>query len=270
MVANIDVAFVGARKLSELSDPATARHHPMVLVVDDDKDAVTALAEGLRGQPYTVQACLEPAEALLIVGRLRPDLVVLAPVGGLISSLEFLELVRQGDPDLPILVAAAPSDGDFVARASTAANIVVPKPYRTQELAVIVQSYLNSVAIHEARRSTIDLGRLRIDGAAPQMWLDGDCVRLPPREYLLLRYLAERPGMVVPRTELVHAVWGSNATNSNTLTVHIARLRKRFGDDEHDPEWLRAIRGLGYQFQVPERHAAPPARRAVPAQREPQ
>jgi len=104
----------------------------------------------------------------------------------------------------------------------------------------------------ELRPLTIDLGRLRVDSAVPQMWLDGRRISLPPMEFLVLRFLAERIGELVTRQEILDAVWGENtSTRSTTLTVHMLRLRKRFGDDDANPQWIRAIRGLGYQFNVP-------------------
>ncbi len=98
----------------------------------------------------------------------------------------------------------------------------------------------------------IELGRLRIDGSVPQLWIDGRQVSVPPMEFLLLRYFAGHIGEVISRAELLDAVWGNEAhANSNTLTVHILRLRKRLGDDEGEPQWIKAIRGLGYQLSVP-------------------
>ncbi|GGC71841.1 DNA-binding response regulator [Hoyosella rhizosphaerae] len=243
---------MSAERLAQLGDPSAVRLHPLVLVVDDNADGVQCLVDSIGGLPFDLHVCSEPAEALLIVGRVRPDVVVVAPVDGLIDSVAFASIVRQGDPDLPIFAAASPDDADFVARVSTIANIVIPRPYRVHELPSLVHSFVRH-AMGDARQSPIDLGRLVVDGATPQMWLDGDCVRLPPREFLLLRFFAEHVGQVLSRSDLIHAVWGESTTNSNTLTVHIARLRRRLGDDEHNPQWLRAIRGMGYQFQVPAR-----------------
>jgi DNA-binding response OmpR family regulator len=84
------------------------------------------------------------------------------------------------------------------------------------------------------------------------MWLDGRQVDLPPMEFLLLRFFAERLGALVTRQEVLAAVWGEGASvRSNTLSVHIMRLRKRLGDDDNNPHWIRSVRGLGYQFNVP-------------------
>lgn len=82
--------------------------------------------------------------------------------------------------------------------------------------------------------------------------MDGRLIHLPPQEFILLRYFAARPGAVLTRKELNRAVWGDKlGVRSNSLTVHVMRLRKRLGDDDHDPQWIKAVRGLGYQFTVP-------------------
>ena len=97
----------------------------------------------------------------------------------------------------------------------------------------------------------IDLGRLRVDGAAARIWVDGTESLIPAMEFLLLRYLAERHGEIVTREELVCAGWGEGAAvPSNSLNVHLARLRRRFPGDSGE-HWIRPIRGIGYQFLVP-------------------
>ncbi len=234
-----------------------------VLVIDHDDDIVRELTTALAGQPIEVRTCADPAEALLIVGRTWPDAVVLGPATGRLSPVDFLAIVRADDPDVPIIVGAGAGSSDLAAQATElGATMVVPRPYRPAQLLALLRSVAPQPDHVELRPMGIDLGRLRIDGAAPQMWLDGTNVDLPPLEWLLLRYFAERTGSVLSRRELLGGVWGNRNPpgKSNTLTVHIMRLRKRLGDNEHDPQWIKAIRGLGYQFLVPE----PAATNGVP------
>lgn len=223
------------------------------VLVEDDDEVADALIGAFVGQPVEILRCADPAEALLAVGRTCPDAVVLGPATGLMSALEFLAVVRATDEDLPIVVGAGTGTGDFVSRATDfGATAVVRRPYRPRELLGLLRSLAPRPDRLEVRPLAIDLGRLRIDGGMPQFWLDGRTVELPPMEYLLLRYFAERPGTALTRAELINAVWGEGAKDrSNTLTVHIARLRKRLGDDEQRPQWIKAVRGLGYQFTVP-------------------
>lgn len=228
-----------------------------VLLVESDTDLAQALTTALAGQPVEVRLCTEPAEALLVVGRACPDAVLLGPVTGLLGATEFLALVHSADPELPVVVGAGAGSGDFAARATElGASAVVPRPYRPRELLGVLRSLALRPDRIQLRPMAIDLGRLRIDGAAPQCRLDGRIISLPPMEYLLLRYLAERAGAVLTRRELIAAVWGEGASErSNTLTAHIMRLRKRLGDDEQHPQWIKAVRGLGYQFTVPDHPA---------------
>ncbi|HEU5470647.1 MAG TPA: response regulator transcription factor [Actinophytocola sp.] len=225
-----------------------------VLVIDHDTDILHDLTTALAGQPIEIRTCPDPAEALLIVGRTCPDAVILGPATGRLSPTDFLTILRADDPAVPIIVGAGAGSGELAATATElGATMVVPRPYRAVELLTLLRSLAPQPDHVELRPMAIDLGRLRIDGAVPQMWLDGVHIDLPPMEFLLIRYFAERAGSVVTRRELLRGVWGERNPpgKSNTLTVHIMRLRKRLGDDEHNPQWIKAIRGLGYQFLVP-------------------
>ncbi|NKX86650.1 response regulator transcription factor [Nocardia coubleae] len=231
----------------------TTREQMTVLVVDETQTARTLQAD-LAGQPIELRVCSDPAHALLVLGRTCPDAVLLGPTSGRLSAIDFLEILRAEEPGIPVLVAAGPGDGVFAAQAAEhGVTAVVPRPYRSRELLAILRSLSTTSEQITIHPMVIDLGRLRIDGAAPRIWLDGQQIMLPPMEFLLLRYLADRRGAVIPRKDLIRALWGDRPTSSNSLTVHVLRLRRRLGDDEHNPQWIRAIRRLGYQFDVPPR-----------------
>ncbi|PWK89520.1 winged helix family two component transcriptional regulator [Lentzea atacamensis] len=241
------------RRRACLANKGRVQNRLAVLVVDHDADVVHQLLDGFTGQPVEPRVCPDPAEALLLLGRTCPDVVLLGPAVGRLDPIDFLTIVRADDPDVPVVVGAGQGSGDFAARAAeVGVTAVVPRPYRTRELLAFLGSLAPKTDAVEIRPMVIDLGRLRVDGAVPQFWLDGVLVPLPPMEFLMLRYFAERPGAVVSRKELVGALWaGRPSAKSNTLNVHIMRLRKRLGDDDHNPTWIRVVRGLGYQFNVP-------------------
>jgi len=92
-------------------------------------------------------------------------------------------------------------------------------------------------------------GDLRIDMRRIEVTLNGEPVCLAAREFQLLRYLIERPGMAISRTELLQAVWGYAAQSSTrTVDVHIASLRRKLEKDLVSPEMIVTIKGLGYRF----------------------
>ncbi|WP_020393232.1 response regulator transcription factor [Kribbella catacumbae] len=242
-----------ARRRASLSGTEKVHHRVVVLLVDNGEE-VAQFVKAIEGQPVELHVCAEPAEALLQVGRLSPDVVILGPGGGLLDPIDFLTVIRADDPQLPVVVGAGADCPDFTVRAHNAgASAVIPRPFRVRELLALVNSLSPTAHQVELRPLAIDLGRLRVDGAVPQMWLDGRQVELPPMEFLLLRFFAERVGALLTRQEVLDGVWGQGASvRSNTLNVHVMRLRKRLGDDDQNPRWIRAVRGLGLQFSVPE------------------
>jgi DNA-binding response OmpR family regulator len=245
---------VDARRRACLAGRTRVEDRMAVLLVEHDTDVAHQLIESFAGQPVELLHCPDAATGLLYIGRSCPDVVVIGPMPTGLSAVEFLTVVQRFDEHLPIIVGAGAGSGELAAEATELGAVaVVRRPYPAARLLALLRSVAPDPAEVELRPLAIDLGRLRVDGAVPQCWLDGQLVPLPPQEFILLRYFAERPGAVLTRKELNRAVWGDKlGVQSNSLTVHVARLRKRLGDDDHDPRWIKAIRGLGYQFTVPD------------------
>jgi len=222
-----------------------------VLVVDRE-DQARDLIDVIHGPALEIQTTSDPAFALFLVGRTGPDIVLLAPIDGRLTSAVVLEVLREREPQLPVVVGVGPGDGQFAARAAALEPAaVIAYPFRPEPLVKLLRSLAPTHVSFEVRPLPIDLGRLRIEGAAPDIWLDGVRSTLPLREFQLLRYLAERVGTVVSRAEIGDAVWGSAATGAtNTVSVHVMRLRRRLGDRDEGPQWITAVRGLGYRFNL--------------------
>jgi DNA-binding response OmpR family regulator len=259
------VAVGGGTHLSE----ATARPRPsggldtgvagraLVLVVDRE-DALGGLVAGFTGQPLDLQVAHDPADALLLVGRLSPDVVVVGPVRGRLPLVAFLEVLREHESQLPVIVGVGAGDHELAGQVTALGPAaVVSHPYRLEHLLRLVLSLIPPDRKIEIGPLPIDLGRLRISGATPEIWIDGEHTVLPAREFLLLRFLAERAGRVVSRDEIGAEVWGSaTAGQTNTLSVHIMRLRRRFGDGDEGARWITAVRGIGYQLNIPPARAS--------------
>lgn len=240
-----------ARRRACLAGRAIVPDRVAVLVIDSTEHA-DRLVTDLSGQPMEIFATADPAEGLVLIGRTCPDVVLLGPVKGRLDSTALVEVVRKLEPDLPIVVGVGADSAAEAGRVALLGASVLAHPYRVDQLLRLLTSVVPENRHMDVRPLSLDLGRLRIDGAVPKMWLDGVETRLPMREYLLLRYLAERVDAVVSRSEVVRAIWGvEGVRGSNTLNVHIMRLRRRLHDDDTNPRWIQAIRGLGYQFTVP-------------------
>lgn len=237
------------RRTSGEGRPASPDRLSVLLI--DQEDLVRELAGSICGQPLDLHSAYDAADALFLAGRTCPDVVVLASVEGCLAPGEALAVLRKRDPGLPVVVGVGPGDGEFATQAAALEPAaVIAHPFRPEPLVRLLRSLAPAHVDFQARPLPLEFGRLRIEGTAPDIWLDGVRATLPMREFLLLRYLAERAGDVVSRAEIGEAVWGS-AGAGNTVSVHVMRLRRRLGDRDHGPQWITAVRGLGYRFNVP-------------------
>lgn len=193
------------------------------------------------------------ADALLLVGRIAPDVIVAGPTGGRLDLVALVDALHRHEPDLPVVVGLGPRDGELAAGlAALEPAAVIGYPFRADYVIRLIRTLVPTDGPAAVGTQPIDLGRLRIDGTLPEIWLDGEQVVLPLREFLLLRYLAEHAGRVVPRSEIGVAVWGSAETGThNTVAVHVMRLRRKLGAGRKGARWIRAVRGVGYQLNVP-------------------
>jgi DNA-binding response OmpR family regulator len=225
-----------------------------LLIADDETDEYLLRALADRGIEVTVVG--DGARALLEIGRLAPAAVLVSarlPVLDGATVVRTLRTVRSGD-EMPILFAVGPDDRRQAAEGLDAgATACVGKPYRVNEVLALV----GSMGGAEARRAGSDVpeplrvGAVSLDVAAHEVRVRGEPVRLPPREFRLLQVLLENAGRVVARETLLNRVWGTPATDTNTLAVHVRRLRRRLGDSAAEPTLIESIRGVGYRFRLP-------------------
>jgi DNA-binding response OmpR family regulator len=209
------------------------------------------LQRAWQGQAIDVEYAPDLATALVRTGQLGPSMVVVGESGGVLGPVEFLRALRQVDTVTSVIVGLG-DDPQLASDALTAgATAVVRLPFSAEAVLRLLDTSAPGSGTFKLRPLPIDLGRLRVDGAATRIWVDGTESLIPAMEFLLLRYLAERHGEVVTRQELVCAGWGEGAAvPSNSLNVHLARLRRRFPPDAAE-HWIKPIRGIGYQFLVP-------------------
>jgi DNA-binding response OmpR family regulator len=245
-----DNSLFHARRRALVAGRAIKPDRLAVLVVDGG-DQAKALKDALAGQPVELEFATDPAVGLFLLGRTCPDVVVVGPTSASLDTRRFLEVVSAHEPELPVIVGVGVDDGDLAGHAAGLGAAVLAHPYQPDKLMRLLHSLAPAQRRIEVRPLTLDFGRLRIDGASPQIWLDGVASKIPMREHLVLRYLAERVGTVVSRRELITAIWGSDGGSSNTLATHILRLRRRLDRNEVKPQWIQAVRGIGYEFPVP-------------------
>ena len=226
-----------------------------VLVVDDDREIVGAIALALEKEGYRVLRAYDGMEAL--DHALDPELrlilmdVMMPRLDGLSAVLRIRE--RR---NLPIIVLSAKSEeSDKVLGLSMGADDYVTKPFSTQELVARVRSQLRRYTRlgdvnASARDQRIVNGRLSYDPDSRVLTADGDEVKLTATELGILDLLMCNLGRVFPAEEIYRRVWGEEAyASENTVMVHIRRIREKIELTPREPDYLKVVWGIGYKME---------------------
>jgi DNA-binding response OmpR family regulator len=220
----------------------------LVLIADPDPGRADQLAAELAAHHVSALVCSDGADALVVAGAEQPDAVLVAAN---LPTVDGPTLTRAltARTAIPVLVGIGDGDGDAAARALVSgASACVAHPYRLRELLPILHAIRPSSLPEPA--PPIECGGLRLDVASLRVTLHGQPVAMPLRELRLLQLLMSHADRVVTREQIREAVWGS-APGSNTITVHIQRLRHRLGDEQDDPKLILTVRGVGYRLVPP-------------------
>nr|WP_237536415.1 response regulator transcription factor [Streptomyces sp. SID5785] len=187
--------------------------------------------------------CHDGAEALLQVGARHPRAVLLAAPLPVVGAACVTELIARLHP-VPVLVAASPADAaEATAAVSAGAIAFVAHPYRVEEILPLLMA-----GTRETPEGPLVVGDIELDTSGFHVYVRGRHIYLPVREFRLLRYLMEHANRVVTREELTRALWGTDTLDSNTLTVHIRRIRTKLRDEGKSCCTIEAIRGMGYRM----------------------
>ena len=191
-------------------------------------------------------------EGLQAVVRVSPELVILDMGLPDLDGAELLKMIRAVS-DVPIIVATARSeDRDVIRTLDAGADDYLTKPFSVDQLEARVRAVLRRTG-GEGRQGPLMVGDLAIDVAAREARLDGQPVDLSPKEFDVLRFLAERPGEVVSKRELLAEVWRQPYGGSEkTVDVHISWLRKKLGETAAESRYLQTVFGVGVKLVDPE------------------
>jgi two-component system KDP operon response regulator KdpE len=222
-----------------------------VLVVDDEKALARALAINLRARGFEVESAGTGAEALELVARARPDVVVLDLGLPDMDGIEVLQGIRGWSP-VPVIVLSARTDGDEKVEAlDSGADDYVTKPFDMNELLARVRAAARrgSLSGADLAPQLVDIGGFSVDLAAGRVVRGGEQVRLTPTEYHLLEVLVRNAGRLVPQQQLLREVWGPGyEKEGHYLRVYVAQLRRKLEDDAAAPRHIITEPGLGYRL----------------------
>ena len=221
-----------------------------VLVVDDEPHIRTVLRGYLEAAGFAVSEAGDGGAAVHQVRRDPPDLVLLDVMLPGRDGLEVLREVRTFSDVYVILVTARTEEIDKLLGLGVGADDYVTKPFSPREVAARVKAVLRrDRGPRDAAGPVLRFEGLTIDKDAREVRVDGAAVNLSALEFDVLTALAEAPGRVFSRRQLLEGVWGYDFFgDERVVDVHIRGLRSRLGDDAGNPRLIATVRGVGYKF----------------------
>lgn len=224
-----------------------ARQRARVLVVEDDRPIRSSLEVALRGEGYEVLARADATDIEDVAATFRPDLAILdvrLPSGP--DGYSAARKLRSGS-DLPILfLTAADAIDDRLAGFDAGGDDYVTKPFSMAELLARSRAVLKRAG--RLSSAVYQIGDLVIDDAARAVVRNGEILSLTRTEYDLLAVLAQHPGQVLTKTQLLTQVWGFDAFDANLVEVHLSALRRKL--EAHGPRLVQTVRGMGYVLRA--------------------
>jgi DNA-binding response OmpR family regulator len=225
-----------------------------VLVVDDEEAIAEAVRARLESEGYRVLVAADGPQAIAIHASEHPDLVVLDLMLPGMDGLEVCTEIQKERWTPVLMLTARTEEADKVAGFAVGADDYLTKPFSLRELAVRVRAILRRIdRIRGAATQTggpIERLGLTIDAQRRRVSVDGEEIGLTPLEFEILLTLAREPGVVFARDTLMDRVWGyRDFAGGRVVDSHVARIRRKLGEDGNDPRFIRTVHGVGYAFK---------------------
>lgn len=228
----------------------TPADHRRILIVDDEPQITRVLRTSLDAHGYDLRVANDGDTALQIARDWPPDLMITDLSMPVMDGLELCRRFRVKS-NAPIIVLSVKGEERTKVQALDAgADDYVTKPFGINELIARVRANLRRVPQEEDKGGIIEDGDFRIDLDAHIIFVRGKEVRLTPKEFDLLVYLARNARKVVTHRKLLSAVWGTNSTEQpEYLRVFIGQLRKKIEADKDSPSYILTEPWIGYRFE---------------------
>lgn len=228
-----------------------------ILVVDDDKEIVEAISKLLELNDFNVVKAYDGIQALSVIKTNEIDLVILDVMMPNLDGMSTLKSLRQNKNIPVIFLSAKTEDYDKVLGLQLGADDYISKPYNPQELVARVNAtirrymFLGSKQVEELDKDYIyKTGDLILNTQTKEAIVDGENVKLTPKEYGILLLLIKNAGMVFSVEQIYENVWNEEAIDvNNTVMVHIRRLRKKIEIDSKNSKYLKVVWGIGYKIE---------------------
>lgn len=219
-----------------------------ILIVEDHKNIRKLYSDFLKQQGFET---LETVDGLAAIERLhivKVDLMIVDVMMPRMDGYELAKIVRENDPNLPILMITAKDHlDDKISGFKSGVDDYMTKPIELSEFLMRIQALLRRSKV--SLTQMIEIGSFRLDESQFLIKRNTKSFDLPKKEFQLLFKLASYPNRVFTRTQLLDDVWGLDVdTDERTVDVHIKRIREKL--DAYNDFKIKTVRGLGYRLEI--------------------
>lgn len=229
-----------------------------ILIVDDNREIVDSLGKLLAIEGYEILTAYDGMEALSVLEKSQPDLILLDVMMPRLNGLSALMKIRESHNIPAIMLSAKTEESDKVSGLLLGADDYIEKPYNPAELLARVQAQLRRYKAYggshpaaEQKADEIVNGGLTLDMRQKLLFVDGEAVRLTATEYKITELLMRHIGQVFSAAQIYENVWNENADFSveNTVMVHIRHIREKIEIDPKNPRYVKVVWGIGYKME---------------------
>ena len=230
-----------------------------ILIVEDEPALQSTLAYNLKKEGYKVEVAGDGRAGVDSARRLKPDLIVLDLMLPELDGYEVARIVRSEMTAAILMLTARAEEIDRVVGLEVGADDYLTKPFSMRELLARVKALLRRTRLIREEKAQLGFataaekmtfGNLVIDTARREVTQDEAPLRLKPKEYDLLLFLAQHKGRMLSREFILERVWGWDFIgDSRTVDVHVRWLRQKIEPDPSAPQRIVTVRGGGYRFE---------------------
>jgi DNA-binding response OmpR family regulator len=227
-----------------------------ILIVDDEPGIVKMLETLLRKEGYTsVSSACTGQEAMAKISRQAYDLIVLDVMLPDTDGFRLCQEIRRHTAAPILFLTARAGDLDKLTGLGIGGDDYITKPFNPLEVAARIRVQFRRQAHYQQAGPATAIyrfGPVVMDRKAAQLWVDGQAVPCPAKEFELLLFLADHPNQVFTAGQLYEQIWGYDSMgDEKTVAIHIMRLRKKIERDAKHPSLIVNLRGIGYKFVPP-------------------
>lgn len=228
-----------------------------ILIVEDDKEIREGIEIYLKNQGYTVFQAQDGIEGLAVIESEDIHLAIVDVMMPRMDGITMMMKVREKGYEFPVIMLSAKSEEvDKIMGLNMGADDYVTKPFTTMELLARVNShlrryskFLKAVGDNQKNDKVYVIGGLELNEETVEVNVDGRPAKLTPLEFKILALLMKNPGRVFSADEIYERVWNEQAINTDTIMVHIRKIREKIEINPKEPKYLKVVWGVGYKIE---------------------